>query len=198
MLKAIRIFTLFIAAFALSGGIASAADSYSLDQAHSSVGFSVKHLVVSNVYGYFNDFDVNLTFNPEDLSASSVQAAIQAASVNTRNADRDKHLKSPDFLNVEANPTIVFQSKKFEKHGDNLYHVTGDLTINGVTKEVVLPVNIVGPFAGPMGSTVLAVSGELKINRQDYDVKWSMALDNGGLVVSDEVTVMIDLEMTKE
>jgi polyisoprenoid-binding protein YceI len=130
------------------------------------------------------------------MSKSSVEVTISTASVNTKHEKRDGHLKSPEFLSVEEYPTITFKSTKVMKHGDGFVAV-GDLTIRGVTKTIELPFVINGPVQNPWGQTVMGIESEYKLNRHDYGVSWSQKMDNGGLVVADDVTIELQIEATK-
>ncbi|HET6372242.1 MAG TPA: YceI family protein [Candidatus Polarisedimenticolia bacterium] len=175
------------------------AATWDLDPAHSSATFKVKHLMISNVTGGFGKVTGVVNYDPADLSKTTVEATIETTSLDSGVEGRDKHLKSPDFLDVEKFPSITFKSKKVEKAGDGRLKVTGDLTIRGVTKEVVLDVE--GPMPeikDPWGNVKSGASATTKINRQDFGVSWSKTLDGGGLVVSDEVTINIDVEMVKK
>ena len=173
------------------------AEDYAIDKAHSSIGFSAKHLMVSTTNGQFNDYDGVIKFDPNDLAASKIDVTVQAASINTNMDKRDAHLKGADFLDVEKFPTLTFVSKSIAKSGDD-YQLTGDLTIKGVTKETSVPAQISGPVNSPMGGTVMGIHSNFKINRQDYGVSWNKAMDNGGFVVSDEVKVDINIEANKK
>ncbi|HSE41477.1 MAG TPA: YceI family protein [Acidobacteriota bacterium] len=182
------LFVLLAATFAISQ------ETYVVDPAHTNVGFSAKHLVISTVSGRFKDFTGTIVFDDKNISNSSVNGTIQSASLDTGNADRDKHLKSADFFDVEKFPEITFKSTKVEKSGDGA-KVTGLLTIRGVTKEVSFPATVIGPIKDPWGNMKIGVSaGPLTINRQDYGVSWSKKMDSGGLVVSDEIKIQIDAE----
>ena len=175
------------------------AATWDIDAGHSTAQFKVKHLMVTNVTGDFGKVTGVINYDPADLAKSSVDATIDATTVDTRNPDRDKHLKSPDFFDAEKFPTITFKSKKFEKAGEGKLKVTGDLTMHGVTKEVVLDVD--GPLPevkDPWGNVKSGASATTKINRQEFGVSWSKTLDGGGLVVSDEVYVTIELELKKK
>lgn len=173
------------------------ADDYSIDKAHSTIGFSAKHLMVSKTNGMFNEYDGAITFDPNDLSASKIEMTIQSASINTHLEARDTHLKSPDFLDVEKFPTITFVTKSIAKEGEG-YNLTGDLTIKGVTKEITVPAEISGPVNSPMGGTAIGISSNFKINRQDYGVSFNKTMDNGGFVVSDDVTIDVTIEAYKK
>lgn len=165
---------------------------YQVDQAHTNVGFRVAHMVIAKTTGSFNDFDASFHFDPEDMSKFSLMATIQADSIDTANGQRDNHLRSPDFLDVASHPTITFRSTGLSMMDDG-YVVTGDLTIRGVTKEIELPVTITGPVEF-RGNMVIGVSGRATIDRHDFGVSWSRSLDNGGLVVANEVEIEIDAE----
>jgi polyisoprenoid-binding protein YceI len=164
-----------------------------IDPSHSEVMFQVKHMMFAKVKGSFDRFSGTIIFNPSDLENSSVVAEIEADSINTRDANRDNHLRSNDFFGVEQNPMITFRSTRIEEDGDD-YEIHGDLTINGVTKEVVLEAEFNGMGPSPMGSTVYAFSAETKINRKDFNINWNAALETGGVLVSDEVKIEIEVE----
>ena len=196
MVKKFRMFVLsglVVAGSLLFLSQAQAADVYKIDTAHSSLGFSVSHLMVSKTTGVFNDYEGIVTFDPKDLATSSVEVTIQTASIDTRSQKRDDHLRSADFFDATANPQIAFKSKQFASSGEG-YFITGDLTIKGVTKEVSIPVSITGPVKGMKADQVIGLSGQLVINRQDYGVSWSKTLDAGGLVVDDNVAIGIFIE----
>lgn len=184
------------AAGLLVAGTAFGADSYKLDTAHSSVGFSVKHMVITNTKGNFKDFSGEILFDPKNVTKSSVKVTIQAASIDTDNADRDKHLRSGDFFDAETHPEITFVSKKVEKKGDG-YLLTGTLTLRGVSKEVSFPFTLTGPVQDPWGNTRIGAEASLTINRQDYGVSWNKALDTGGVLVGDNVKIELAVEAVK-
>jgi len=181
-------------ATAMLTAAAFAADEYKIDGAHSHASFKVKHMMISTVEGRFGEVAGVVQFDEKDLTKSSVEATIKTASITTDNENRDKHLKSPDFFEVEKYPAITFKSKRIEKRGSN-YVAIGDLTIKDVTKEVDLPFefNTIKTARG----TILGATAELKINRMDYHVKWNNALEGGGVVVSDEVRIEISIEARK-
>jgi polyisoprenoid-binding protein YceI len=183
-----------IAVFSVAG---FAADKFTADPAHSSIGFSVKHMVISTVTGYFDDYAVTIMYDEKDPTKSSAEVAIKTASIDTKQPKRDDHLRSPDFFDAANHPEITFKTKRIEKAGDD-YVAIGDLTIRGVTKEIQLPFTIAGVITDPYGNTRLGLSGSTKINRQDYGVSWNKKLDNGGLVVSDDVVISINIEAVKE
>ena len=176
----------------------AATERYNVDLDHSIVGFSVAHMVVSKTTGRFTDYAGFIEMDPEARTVKALEAVIKTASVNTNHEKRDAHLKNPDFFNVEKFPTMIFKMKSYEKHGDT-YAAKGDLTLLGITKEVVLT----GTFNGvvpkdPWGNTRAGFTAEGKINRKDFGMNWSKALDNGGLVVGDEVTIKLEIECIKQ
>ena len=171
-----------------------AGDTYVVDPGHSSVTFAVKHMVISNAKGAFQEFEGKIVYDAENMASSSVEVTIQAASIYTNNEKRDADLRKGDFLDVENHPTITFKSTKITKKDDG-WVMLGDLTIRGITKPVELPFVINGPIQNPWGQTVMGIEvGSIKINRHDYGVSWSKTMANGGLVVGDQVTISIELE----
>jgi len=175
---------------------AYAQDVYTIDPVHSSVEFKVKHMMVSDVKGEFKTFSGTITLDPANIEKSSVEITIESASVSTNNEKRDGHLKSADFFDVEKFPTLTFKSKKVAKKGDG-YVATGDLTIRGVTKEVELPFTLSGPVsAGP--ASIIGVSAATQLDRQDFGVSWNKTLDAGGVVVSDNVRIELEVEAKKQ
>lgn len=180
---------------ALSASTVSAAE-YTLDKVHSYVGFKVTHMMVSSVKGEFHDYDATVDYNAKAPEKSSVSAAIKVASIDTNNQKRDDHLRSADFFDAEQFPDITFKSKSVKAAGKNKLTVTGDLTIRGVTKEVKLNLDVRGPVNNPFaeGATKIGFGGELKINRQDFGVKWNKSMDAGGVVVGDDVTIILEIE----
>jgi polyisoprenoid-binding protein YceI len=170
--------------------------AYKIDPAHSSAQFAVTHLMISTVRGEFHGVNGVVVVDDNDISKSSVDVTIDASSVDTREPDRNKHLKSADFFDVANYPTITFKSSKVESAGAGKLKVTGDLTIRGVTKTAVLEVTAPKPtIKDPWGFERTAVSGSTKINRQDFGVAWNKSLDSGGVVVSDNVDITLDVEM---
>ena len=174
------------------------ADTWTADTAHSTVGFSVRHMMVSNVKGAFGKFTASVDGNPADPSSAKISAAIEVASVDTRDPKRDEHLRSADFFDAAKLPQMTFTSTKVEKTSATAAKVTGDLTLRGVTKPVVLVVEYTAPVKNPWGKTVVGASATGKINRKDFGVNWSKSLDGGGVLVGDEVTIQLDLELVKK
>ena len=189
--------TLAFLALAAVAGLQAA--TYEIDSAHSSANFTVRHLMISNVRGQFSKVVGKVQFDPKNLAASSVEATIDTTTVNTREERRDNHLKSADFFDVAKYPTMTFKSKKFAAAGAGKYKVTGDLTIHGVTKEVVLDLADVTPETkGMQGETRVGGQASTKINRKDFGLTWSKTMDGGGAVVGDEVQITLDLELVKK
>jgi polyisoprenoid-binding protein YceI len=170
--------------------------TWQIDPQHSSAQFGVTHLMISTVRGEFHGVKGTVVLDDQDITRSTVNVTIDATSVDTREPDRDKHLKSPDFFDVAKYPSITFKSTKVEQVSPGELKVTGDVTIRGVTKQVVL--NVDGPKApikDPWGLQRSAVSATTKINRQDFGVSWNKTLDSGGVVVSDDVRITLDVEI---
>ena len=175
------------------------AATWQIDPDHSSFQFKVRHMTVSNVKGDFNKARGVVTIDDNDVNNLKVEVSIDAASVNTDHAKRDDHLRSEDFFNVAKYPTITFVSKKVTKVDANRLKVTGDLTIRGITKEI--SVEVEGPTAeikDPGGNIRRGATGTAKINRKDFGMVWNKVLDNGGLVVGDEVNIAIEVELVKK
>ena len=192
-------FLALIAAVALLAPFNGLAATYSLDPAHSSIEFKVKHLMIANVKGVFEKFKGTVFIDDKDISKSKVDVTIEMASVNTNIAKRDDHLRSPDFFDAAKFPTMTFVSTKVESAGADKLKVTGNLTIKGVTKAVVLDVEgPTGEIKSPQGDIKRGASATAKINRQDFGVSWSKKLDGGGLVVAEDVFISIDTEMFKK
>lgn len=173
------------------------AAEFKVDKAHTNVGFRVSHLVVSKTTGSFNDFDATFTYDAENMGAFSLEATIQVASIDTNNDRRDNHLRSADFFDVENHPTMTFTSTSVMM-GEDGPVLVGDLTIRGVTQQIELPITIVGPAQGPGGAVVVGVEGRTTINRHDFGVSWDNRLDNGGVIVGEEVQIEIDAEFIQQ
>ena len=170
--------------------------TYQIDPRHSSAGFGVTHLMISTVRGEFHGVTGTVVVDDSDISKSSVNVTIDATTVDTREPDRDKHLKSEAFFDVAKYSTITFQSTKVERNNDGSLKVTGDLTIRGVTKTAVLTASLPkAPIKDPWGLQRTATSASTRINRQDFGVAWNQKLDSGGVVVGDDVNITLDVEM---
>ncbi len=188
---------LLFAALALAPGAALAGSSWNIDPAHSSAGFAVRHLVISQVRGEFRKFSGTLTLDDADLTKAAVEATLDVGSIDTRDAGRDGHLKSPDFFDAAKFPTITFKSTKVAKAGKDKLKVTGDLTLHGVTKPVMLEVSASPEIKGMMGETRRGFSATTKINRKDFGLTWNKILE-AGPAVGDEVTISLDIEAVKD
>jgi polyisoprenoid-binding protein YceI len=189
---------LLASALALVPALALAAPTaYNIDPSHSQVGFAVKHLVISTVRGQFARYEGKVAFDDADATRSTVEATIDVASVDTRVADRDAHLKSPDFFDVAKYPTMTFKSTKVAKAGKDKLSVTGDLTLHGVTKPVVLEVTTSPEVKGMFGETRRAFAATAKIDRKDFGLTWNKVVE-AGPAVGDEVTIALELEVVKD
>jgi polyisoprenoid-binding protein YceI len=194
-----RIAALAGLAAALSLPAGAATSSWKIDPQHTSAQFAVKHLMISTVRGEFHGVNGTVNWDDKDIAKSTVDITIDATSVDTREPQRNAHLKSPDFFDVAKYPAITFKSKKVERAAPGKLKVTGDLTIRGITKEVTLDVEGPGaPIKDPWGHQRTAIATTTKINRQDFGVKWNAHLDGGGVVVGDDVNITIDLEMFEQ
>lgn len=183
----------------LSLPVSAATSTWQLDPSHSAAQFSVRHLAISTVRGGFSNVKGTVIFDDKDVSKSSVDVTIDVSTVDTREPNRDKDLKTDKFFDVEHYPTMTFKSTKVEQASPGKLKITGDLTIRGVTKQVVLDVEgPTAPVKDPWGNQRAAVNATTKINRQDYGVKWNATMDNGGVVVGDEVSINIDAEMVQK
>ena len=191
-------FTAALAA-AMSLPAAAATSTWQIDPNHSAAQFAVRHLAISTVRGAFTKVSGTVQMDDKDISKSSVEVTIDAASVDTRVADRDKDLRSDHFFDTAKYPTLTFKSTKVEQVAPGMLKVTGDLTIHGTTKQVVLDVEgPTAPVKDPWGNQRAAASASTKINRQDFGVKWNATMDNGGVVVGDEVSITIDVELVQK
>jgi polyisoprenoid-binding protein YceI len=186
-----------ILALILMLGISVQAAEWSIDQVHSAIEFSVRHLAISKVKGKFKDFEGKLDFDGKAVENGSAEMTIQVASVDTENEKRDNHLRSSDFFAAEENPTITFKSKKVTAVTDGNFQIIGDMTLRGVTKEVTFDCELHGVVQGPYGYTRAGFSAETTINRQDFGVSWSKTLDAGGLVVGNDVKLSLELEFVE-
>jgi len=175
----------------------AAPDVFGVDKAHSSTAFKVRHMM-SNVTGNFRDFDAVITLDRENPAKSSVEFTIQSTSIDTDNNNRDEHLRSPDFFEVAKYPTITFKSKSVKPKSKTEFVVTGDLTMHGVTKRITLPVTFLGFGKDPRGNEKGGFEIETTLNRKDFGIVWNRAIDEGGVLLGDDVKVSIDLEVGKK
>jgi polyisoprenoid-binding protein YceI len=176
---------------------APAPNTWNIDTNHSTAGFVVRHMMVTNVRGSFGKTTGTVTYDGKDVSSVAADVTIDTTTITTNNEKRDAHLKSPDFFDVATFPTITFKSKRVEKGGAGRFKLIGDLTIHGVTKEVTLDVEGPSQAIVAQGATRIGASATTTLNRQDFGVKWSRNIDGGGVVVGDEVKVMLELELVK-
>jgi polyisoprenoid-binding protein YceI len=167
--------------------------SYTVDPTHSRIGFVARHAMVTKVRGSFNDFAGDGYFDAENPAASRLELTIEAASIDTRNADRDGHLRSNDFFDMETYPQIRFVSTDVEQVDAQSYRVTGDLTIKDVTKSVSVDFELTGPAVDPYGNVRVGLEGSTTINRKDFGVSWNAALETGGVLVSEKVTLEFEV-----
>jgi len=173
--------------------------TYQIDSKHAAAHFSVRHMMISNVKGEFSRVSGSVDFDPSNLAVCRVEAVIDAASINTREPQRDRHLKSAEFLDVFRYPTITFQSTSIVSTGENSYDVAGDLTIRGVSREVILEVESVTPeIKDPDGFLRRGASARTHIERKDFGLTWNAVLESGGFVVGEGVDISIDVELIRK
>lgn len=176
----------------------TAASTWNLDPVHSAAEFKVKHMMISNVKGHFTGMSGVLALDENDIANSRVEATIDASTINTRDPQRDEHLKSADFFDVQKYPTLAFRSTTIKRTGPGELSAAGDLTIRGITREVVFEVE--GPTApakDPWGNTRVGLSATAKINRKDFGLTWNAALETGGILVGDEVAITLDVQFVR-
>ena len=164
----------------------------------SRASFSVRHMMIAWVNGEFDKINGTIDFDPQDPTQTKVDVQIMAGSIDTRDEQRDAHLKSPDFLDIEKYPVLTFASKRVEMLGENQGHLTGDLTIRDITREVVLDVEYAGMVKSPWGTTSAGFTATTKINRKDWDLTWNVALETGGVLVGEMVNITIQLELVQQ
>ncbi|WP_034269153.1 YceI family protein [Haloechinothrix halophila] len=171
--------------------------TYELDPTHTRIGFVARHAMVTKVRGAFNEFSGTAVINGDDPSQSSATVAIKVDSIDTRNADRDAHLRNNDFLQVEDYPEITFSSTSITQTGENTFDVTGDLTIKGTTQQVTVPFEYQGAAKDPFGYDRVGFEGSTVINRKDFGVTWNAPLETGGVLVGDKVTLEFEVSAVK-
>lgn len=172
--------------------------TWKIDPVHSNAHFKVKHMMISHVKGEFTSITGTLELDEADVTKSKVEATIDANTISTREAQRDAHLKSTDFLDAQKFPTLTFKSTRISKKGEDEYAVSGDLSIHGVTRNVTFQVEeLSAPMKDPWGNTRIGLSAATKINRKDFGLVWNSALETGGVLVGDEVTIMVDAQFIK-
>ena len=171
--------------------------SWQIDSSHSHINFTARHMMISKVRGSFESFSGTVNFNEENPVNSTVEIAVDLSSINTRDAQRDGHLKSPDFFDVESHPTMRFVSTRVEQIDENNGRLIGDLTIKGVTHEVALDVEYAGVAKSPWGTESAGFSATGSLNRKDWGLNWNQALETGGALVGDKINIEIELELVK-
>lgn len=172
--------------------------TYALDPGHSSIGFVARHAMITKVRGVFSEFHGTITVDAEDPSRSTARVTIAAASLDTRNSGRDAHLRSGDFFDTDRHPEIAFISTAVEQVGEHDYRLTGDLTIRGTTKPVTIAVEHTGAATDPSGNERIGFEGTATVNRKDWGLSWNAALEAGGVLVSDTVTLVLDVSAVKQ
>ncbi|HEU0087836.1 MAG TPA: YceI family protein [Pseudonocardiaceae bacterium] len=182
---------------AVTTDFAQLSGTYTIDPAHSRIGFVARHAMVTKVRGAFNEFEGTAVLEGDQPANSSAQVTIKAASIDTRNAQRDEHLRNNDFLAVESYPEITFVSTGVRRTGEASFELTGDLTIKGVTKSVTIPVSYEGTASDPFGNLRVGFEGAVTINRTDYGVTWNAALETGGVLVSDKIVLEFEISAIK-
>ena len=171
--------------------------TWTLDDTHTRLGFVTRHAMITKVRGSFNDFTGTVTVPAEGIQSASAEVTINASSIDTRNADRDGHLKSNDFFDMENHPQITFTSTKIEGNGSGGVDVTGDLTIKGTTKSITIPFEFEGTATDPFGNQRAGFEGTTTIKRSDFDLTWNATLETGGVLVSEKVTLEIEVSAIK-
>ncbi|MCG0239783.1 MAG: YceI family protein [Firmicutes bacterium] len=171
---------------------------WTIDPAHTVVEFAVRHMMISTVKGTFSGIQGTILADPEDLTSASCEVTVDVNSINTREPQRDEHLRSPDFFDAANYPTITFRSRSITRTGEQEYLLVGDLTIRGVTREVQLRLTYAGQARDPWGNERIGFSVEGKINRKDFGLTWNAVLETGGVLVGDEVRINIEAEAVKQ
>jgi polyisoprenoid-binding protein YceI len=171
--------------------------SWNIDNAHSQVMFTVRHMMISKVRGSFDKLGGTVNLDPQNPANTTVDIQIETASVNTRDPQRDGHLRSADFFNTETYPMMTFKSKRVEVKGDSIASLVGDLTIRGITKEVALDVEYTGSAKSPWGTTSVGFTAATRINRKDWELTWNKTLETGGMLVGEDIEISIELELVE-
>lgn len=172
--------------------------AYQIDSAHSQIQFTVRHMMISKVRGHFQKFDGSVNLDEQNPARTTVDVRIDAASIDTRDEQRDTHLRSPDFLNAEQYPYITFKSTQVDVIDDHHARLTGDLTIRDITHPVIMQVEYNGSAKSPWGTTSYGFNGHTTINRKDWNLTWNVALETGGVLVGDDINIDIELELVKQ
>lgn len=174
-----------------------ARNTWNIDPSHTTVEFSVRHLMIATVKGYFNNVSGVVEADPSDLTTATIEGTIEAASIDTRDEQRDAHLRSGDFFEVETHPNLTLKSTKIERVSDNEYKMHADLTMRGKTLPTVWDLTFEGEMTDPFGNHKIGLSATTKVNRKDWGLNWNAALETGGVLVSDEVKIAIDTQAAK-
>jgi polyisoprenoid-binding protein YceI len=192
-----RKISIIILAVVLTLAFNTQAQDWNFDKAHSTIGFGVKHMLIANVTGNFNDYDGKVVFDGKNLEKGVVELTINVLSINTNNEKRDEHLRSSDFFDMEKYPTITFKSTKIVKGEGNNFTLTGDLTMKGVSKPVILDCVLNGVITDPWGTTRAGFSGTTTIKRHDFNIAWDNKLQDGSFVVGEDIAINLQIELTK-
>ena len=171
--------------------------TYAIDPSHSSIGFVARHAMITKVRGFFEDFEGSFTIDEANIGASTASFTAQVASINTKNADRDAHLKSADFFDADQFPTVTFTATSAAKKGDD-YVVTGDLAMHGVSKSVEVVFEFTGTSLDPFGNTRVGFEGSAEVNRKDFGLTWNAALETGGVLVSENIKIVLEISAIKQ
>lgn len=172
--------------------------SWGIDPAHTLIEFSAKHMMFTTVRGRFQEFDGTLNLNEDDITKSFVEGTVNVASLTTGTDDRDAHLRSPDFFDVENYPTMSFKSTRIEPGDGNRFRLAGDLTIKDVTREIVFDATYEGPHQDPWGNQRYGFSGDATLNRKDFGLTWNVPLEAGGWLVGDEIKIHVELQAVQQ
>jgi polyisoprenoid-binding protein YceI len=179
-------------------GLEAVTGTWTIDPTHTTIGFSARHAMVAKTRGRFAEFEGTLVLDGANIAASKADLTIQAASLDTKTADRDAHLKSADFLDVENFPTLTFATTSVQHKGGDDFVLVGDLTIHGVTKSVEIAVELVGVNGDPWGGTRIGLEGRTEISRKDFGLTWNVAIEGGGILVGDSIKIELDVEAVKQ
>lgn len=191
-------FTAALLMVAFTSPVFAQGSSWTIDTKHSTAGFAVRHMMASNVRGAFSNVTGTVNYDGKDATKATVDATIDTNTINTQEAGRDKHLKSAEFFDTAKFPTMTFKSKKITAAGEGKYKMLGDLTMHGVTKEVALNLDeLTAPVNDGHGNTRIGASATGKVNRKDFGITYGGVLDNGGAMIGDDVTITLDVELTK-
>jgi len=188
----------FLIVFVIVFSVSAQSTEWEIDKSHTNVGFTVTHLVISDVTGRFKEFEGSVKSSGEDFNGAQINIVINTASVSTDNEKRDNHLRSEDFFNAEKNPKITFKSSSFKKINDEKYEITGDLTMNGMTHEVVLDGMLKGIIKDPWGGTRAGFKAKTTVDRYDYNLTYNKALEAGGFLIGKNVDIEINIELKKK